>query len=194
VQALTAISDVAMITVGGPGLAGVQDVLGRTFRTAAAVRADVLLISQASSQNDLCLVISSALGKGMVEALRHEFAHDLAHESGKHIALDLSVAMVTVVGQNMRSVPGVVGRTFGALGRENVDIIAIAQGASDCTISFVVAKTDVKAALAGIHQEFRLGSPRRALAAGAITESAIGETGNYYPPCEAVEAVPRPEP
>jgi aspartokinase/homoserine dehydrogenase 1 len=197
VKALTAISDAAMITVGGPGLAGVQDVLGRTFRTAATVRADVLLISQASSQNDLCLVISAALGKSMVEALRHEFAHDLAHEtthepaseSTKHIALDLSVAMVAVVGQNMRSVPGVVGRTFGALGRENVDIVAIAQGATDCTISFVVAKNDVKAALSGIHQEFRLGNPQ---AAESIAENAINETENYYPPCAAVEVVRQP--
>jgi bifunctional aspartokinase / homoserine dehydrogenase 1 len=205
VKALTAISDVAMITVGGPGLAGVQDVLGRTCRTAAAVRADVLLISQASSQNDLCLVISSALGKSMVEALRHEFAHDLMHEPThepaheparepmQHIALDLGVAMVTVVGQNMRSVPGVVGRTFGALGRENVDIVAIAQGASDCTISFVVAKNDVKAALAGIHQEFHLGSPRRAQAAETLAENTLDQAENYYPPCAAVEAVPQPE-
>jgi len=200
VKALTAISDVAMITVSG--LAGVQDVLGRTFRTAAAVRADVLLISQASSQNDLCLVISSAFGKSMVEALRHEFAHDLihkpthepAHEPAKHIALDLSVAMVTVVGQNMRSVPGVVGRTFGALDRENVDIVAIAQGATNCTISFVVAKNDVKAALAGIHQEFRLGGPRRTEAAEAMAGNAIDQTENYYPPCVAVEAVRQPEP
>jgi aspartate kinase len=179
VKALTAISDVVLITVGGPGLAGVQDVLGRTFRTTAAVRADVLLISQASSQNDLCLVIASALGKGMVEALRHEFAHDLEHEPAKHITLDPTVAMVTVVGQNLRSVPGVVGRTFGALGRENVNIIAIAQGSSECTLSFVVAKKDVNAALASIHQEFRLGSTRNV----TIAET-IGEDENYYQPCE----------
>jgi len=184
VKALTALNEVALITVGGPGLAGVQDVLGRTFRTTAAVRADVLLISQASSQNDLCLVIASALGKGMVEALRHEFAHDLAHEPAKHIALDPTVAMVTVVGQNMRSVPGVVGRTFAALDRENVNIIAIAQGSSECTFSFVVAKQDVKTTLASLHQEFRLGNPRHlATAAGS---AASDEDENYYQPWEPV--------
>jgi len=102
--------------------------------------------------------------------------------------------MVTVVGQNMRSVPGVVGRTFGALDRENVDIVAIAQGATNCTISFVVAKNDVKAALAGIHQEFRLGGPRRTEAAEAMAGNAIDQTENYYPPCVAVEAVRQPEP
>jgi bifunctional aspartokinase / homoserine dehydrogenase 1 len=182
VTALTAISDVAMITVGGPGLAGVQDVLGRTFRTAAAVRADVLLISQASSQNDLCLVISSALGKCVVEALRHEFAHDLAHEPTEHIVLNPNAAMVTIVGQNMRSVPGIVGRTFGALGRDNVDIIAIAQGSSECTISFVVPKKDVNTALASIHREFKLGDPLN-----LTTAAATGAKENYYQRYETVE-------
>ena len=157
VAALTAISDAALITIGGPGLIGVQDVLGRTFATTAAVRADVLLISQSSSQNDICLVVSSAVAKSTVEALRHEFAHDLAHEKVEHIALDSAVAIVTVVGQKVRGMSGIVGRTFGALGRQNVDIIAIAHGASECNISFVVARKDMKAALVATHQEFQLG-------------------------------------
>jgi len=156
VAALTAISDAALITIGGPGLVGVQDVLGRTFATTAAVRADVLLISQSSSQNDICLVVSSALAKTTVEALRHEFAHDLAHEKVEHITLDSAVAIVTVVGQKVRGMSGIVGRTFGALGRQNVDIIAIAHGASECNISFVVARKDMQAALVATHQEFQL--------------------------------------
>jgi aspartate kinase len=156
-KALTATSDVAMITVGGPGLSGIPDVLGRIFRITAAVRADVLLISQASSQNDLCLVVPSAAAKSALQALRHEFAHDLEHESTEHISLDAAIAMVTVVGQNMRATPEIVGRTFAAMGREKVNILAIAQSASECTSSFVVAKRDMKAALAGIHGEFQLG-------------------------------------
>jgi aspartokinase/homoserine dehydrogenase 1 len=156
VKALTAISDVVMITIGGPGMAGVPDVLGRTFRTTAAVRADVLLISQSSSQNDLCLVISSALAKTTVEALRQEFAHDLAHDKTEHVTVDPTVAIVTVVGQNMRGIAGVFGRTCGALDRENVNIAAVAQGSTECTMSFVVAKRDMKAALLSIHREFQL--------------------------------------
>jgi aspartokinase/homoserine dehydrogenase 1 len=158
VKALTAISDVALVTVGGPGIVGVPDVLGRTFATTAAVRANVLLISQSSSQNDICLVVSSSVAKRTVEALRGEFAQDLAHEKVEHINLDLTVAMVTVVGQNMRGVSGVAGRTFGALGRENVNIIAIAQGSSECNISFVVPQKDMKAALITTHREFQLGA------------------------------------
>jgi aspartate kinase len=158
VKGLTAISDVALITVGGPGIVGVPDVLGRTFATTAAVRANVLLISQSSSQNDICLVVSSSGAERTVEALRREFAHDLAHEKMEHITLDQTIAIVTVVGKNMRG-SGTVGRTFTALGRENVNIVAIAQGSSECNISFVVSKDDVKAALETTHQEFQLGTP-----------------------------------
>jgi aspartokinase/homoserine dehydrogenase 1 len=158
VKGLTAISDVALITVGGPGIVGVPDVLGRTFATTAAVPANVLLISQSSSQNDICLVVSSSVAERTAEALRREFAQDLAHEKVEHITLDQNVAIVTVVGKNMRG-SGTVGRTFTALGRENVNVVAIAQGSSECNISFVVSKQDVKAALETTHREFQLGTP-----------------------------------
>lgn len=157
VKALSAIGDLALITVGGPGIVGVPDVLGRTFATTAAARADVLLISQSSSQNNICLIVSSSLAKRTVDALRSEFAVDLAHEKVEHITLDPEVAIVTVVGQNMRGVSGIAGRTFCALGGENVDIIAIAQGSSECNISFVVAQKDMKTALVTTHREFQLG-------------------------------------
>jgi len=158
VTALAAVIDAAMITVGGPGLIGVQDVLGRTFATTTAARTDVLLISQSSSQNDICLVVSSAHAKRTLEALRHEFSHDLAHEKAEHIALDTTVAIVTVVGQKVRGMAGTAGRIFAALGREHVDVIAIAHGASASNLSLVVARKDVKAALIAAHREFQLGA------------------------------------
>jgi bifunctional aspartokinase / homoserine dehydrogenase 1 len=159
-KALTAIADVALVTVGGPGIVGVRDVLSRTFRTTGAVRADVLLVSQSSSQNDICFVVPAAAAKHSVEALRREFAQDLAHAAVEHITLDESVAIVAVVGERMRGAPGIVGRTFGALGRLNVNIIAIAQGSSECNISFLVAKKDMKTALEAVHREFQLGTSR----------------------------------
>jgi aspartate kinase len=157
VAALTAVSDAALITVGGPGISGVPDVLGRTFAVTRELRADVLLISQSSSQNDICLVVPSSLAKRTVEELRREFAQDLAYDQVEHISLDSTVAIVTVVGKKIRGISGIVGRTFSALGREDVDTIAIAHGASECNISFVVAKKDMQSALVATHREFRLG-------------------------------------
>lgn len=174
VMALSAINDVVLITVGGPGMVGVQDVLGRTMRTAASVRADVLLISQSSSQNDLCLVIGSSHAKAVVEALRHEFAHDLAHEKAEHITVDPTVAIVAVVGQNKTGRAGLVSRTFRALDSENVGMVAIAHGSTECTISFVVAREDLKAALKSIHREFQLAS----------SMNRVGiEQETYFMPC-----------
>jgi aspartokinase/homoserine dehydrogenase 1 len=157
VKAVTAISDVALISVGGPGIAGVPDVLGRTFTTTAAVHAEVLLISQSSSQNDICFVVAAALAKRTVEALRREFAADLAHEEVEHITLDPEVAIVAAVGQNLCGESGIAGRTFGALSRENLHILAMARDASKGNISFLVAQKDMKAALVTTHRELQLG-------------------------------------
>jgi aspartate kinase len=153
-KALTAISDVAMITVGGPGIMGVRDLLGRTFTTIAAVRADVLLISQSSSQNNVCFAVPAALAECAVEALRREFAKDLAHEEVEHITLNPTVAIITVVGENMRGTPGIASRTCDALSRENINVLAIALGSSECNISLVVAKKDMKESLVAAHEEF----------------------------------------
>jgi bifunctional aspartokinase / homoserine dehydrogenase 1 len=159
VKALTAIRDVALISVGGPGIVGVPDVVGRTFSTTAQLRADVFLISQSSSQNDICFIVSKEQAQRAVEALRREFVQDLAHEVVDHITLDPDIAIVAVVGENMRGTRGMAGRTFSALGREGVNIIAIAQGSSETNISFVVEEKSMKAALLATHREFGLGLP-----------------------------------
>jgi bifunctional aspartokinase / homoserine dehydrogenase 1 len=156
VKALTAIRDVTLISVGGPGIVGLTDVVGRTFSTTAEVRASVLLISQSSSQNDICFCVSSADTERTVEALRREFAQDLAHQKVEHINVDPHIAIVAVVGQNMCGTPGVAGKTFNSMGKEGVNIIAIAQGSSETNISFVIEEKKVMAALRGLHREFGL--------------------------------------
>jgi aspartokinase/homoserine dehydrogenase 1 len=181
VKALTALSDVVLIAIEGPGLAGVPDILSRTLRTATAVRAEALLLWQASSQTELCLIVSSAYGTATLEALRHEFSHELGRDSTQHITLEANVAMVTVVGQNLNSVPGIVDRALVALGRAGSNILAIAPSVSELAISFVVAKPDVRTALKAIHHEFRLGAARNR----TVAASATGDENIYFP-CEPV--------
>jgi bifunctional aspartokinase / homoserine dehydrogenase 1 len=156
VKALTAIRDVTLISVGGPGIVGLPDVVGRTFSTTAEVRANVLLISQSSSQNDICFGVSSADAEKTVEALRKEFDHDLAHHKVEHIRVDPHIAIVAVVGQNMCGTPGIAGKTFAAMGKEGVNLIAIAQGSSETNISFVIEEQSVLPALRSLHREFGL--------------------------------------
>ncbi len=156
VKALTAIRDVSLITVGGPGIVGLPDVLARSFAATAETRANVLLVSQSSSQNDICFVIPTADEKLTVEALREAFAPEVAEHTVEHISADRNVAIVAVVGENMRGTPGVAGRTFGALGREGVNLIAIAQGSSEYNISCVIEASAAQRALKTLHAEFRL--------------------------------------
>jgi aspartate kinase len=157
VKALTATRDAALITVAGPDAQRVPDALARTVTVAAAVRADVLLISQSSSHNDIRLVVASAVAKRMVEALRHEFSPDRTHEKVERTVYDVPVSLITLVGQNMRTESRTVTRTLAALGQESIDII-VTQGSSDCSMSFVVPQPDVQIAVATLHRDLELDS------------------------------------
>jgi bifunctional aspartokinase / homoserine dehydrogenase 1 len=156
VTALTAVIDAARITIGGPGIAGVPDVLGRTLAVTRRLRADVLLVSQSSSQNDVCLVVPANVGMRTVDELRREFAEYLNGHPVEHIAVDSSVAVVSAVSNRVHSLPGILGRAFGALNREGVEVIAVAHGALECNLSIVVARQNMKPALLALHREFRL--------------------------------------
>ncbi len=176
VKALTAISDIALVTVGGPGIEVVPDVLGRTLAATAAVPADVLLMHQSSSRDDICVVISSAFANRTVEALRREFAHDLASDKLQHIMHDPTVALITVVGQTVGDISGIVERAYSGLVQENVRIIAGAQGSSKCSFSFVVAQKDMKVALAIAHEEFQ---PGRGEVASASYEKSLNRPATW---------------
>src|SRR5207302_10613897 len=156
VKALTAIRGVTLITVGGPGIVGLPDVLARSFAATAALRTNVLFVSQSSSQNDICFVISSSDEKRTVEALRHAFAPEIAEQTVEHVSSNSRIAIVAVVGENMHGIPGIAGRTFSALGREGINIIAIAHGSSEYNISLVVEADAMQRAMLTLHREFRL--------------------------------------
>ena len=187
VKAVTAIRDVTLLTVGGPGIIGVPEVAAWTFAATAEVRARILLISQASSQDDICFVVHSADAKRTVEALRRTFLLGVRPIELDHIHVNDKVAIVAVVGDNMRGTTGVAGRVFGRLGRESVNIIAIAQGSSENNISFLVDEHAVQRAVSCIHNEFHLekgiraGAPQSVSAAAPATTAvpaiAAGERG-----------------
>ena len=156
VKAITAISDVTLITIGGRGIVGLPGVAAKTFTAAASANANVLLISQSSSGNDICFIINSADAEQTVKELRQAFAHDLAHQQVEHIIVNPDICIVAVVGDRMRGLPGIAGRTFSALGRQNINIIAIAQGSSEYNVSVVVQAGILGEAVQWLHREFGL--------------------------------------
>jgi len=160
VRAITAIPNVSMITIGGRGIVGVVGVAAKTFQAVASVRANVLLISQSSSENDICLIVDSVDAARTLKALREAFASDLRHHDVDHITVNSDIAIVAVVGEKMRGTPGIAGRTFSALGRGGINIIAIAQGSSEYNVSFVVEAGAMRDAVVAVHDEFQLQAAR----------------------------------
>jgi aspartate kinase len=159
VKAITAIANVSLVTIGGPGIVGAIGVAAKTFTAAAGVRANVLFISQASSENDICFVVETADADRTVAALRKAFAYDLAHHEVEHIQVDNNIAIVAAVGEGMHGARGVAGRIFGAMGAAGVNVIAIAQGSSEYNVSFVVEKDALRRAVVALHDEFALERP-----------------------------------
>jgi aspartate kinase len=155
VKAVTAIRELALVTVEGLGMLGVPGIAGRTFGAMAAAGVNVLMISQASSESNIAFVVARREVEAAAAALREAFALELHRHEVDAIRAQESVAIVTAVGGDMRGTPGVAGRLFGSLGRAGVNVIAIAQGSSELSISCVVLDDRaVEDALRAIHGEF----------------------------------------
>ncbi|NTU82803.1 MAG: aspartate kinase, partial [Chloroflexales bacterium] len=155
-KAVTAIKDVSMITVGGPGMLGLAGVAARIFGAVARARANILLISQASSEQSVCLAVPRVEAAAAVSELRRELAGDFSAHDVEHIELLDQVVIVAVVGSGMRGTPGIAGLVFGAMGQAGINIIAIAQGSTENNISLVVSTADGDEAVRVIHRSFGL--------------------------------------
>jgi bifunctional aspartokinase / homoserine dehydrogenase 1 len=152
VKAVAVIRGQTMITVEGRGMLGVPGVAARTFGAVARTHTSVSLISQASSEQSICFTVPAALTSTIVAAVQDEFRHELEDRDIDAVSALENVVIVTVVGAGMRHTPGIAGRVFGALGAECINIIAIAQGSSECSISLIVDKQDADAAVRTIHR------------------------------------------
>jgi len=159
VKAVTSFRNVSMITISGRGMQGIPGIAARAFAVVAAERASLMMISQASSANNLSFVVGSAEAPRLVRALRAVLEIDLHQGHIDTIDQDDNVAVVAVVGDRMRGVPGIAGRVFAALGESGVNVVAISQGSSELNISLIVRENDSAMAVRAIHQAFRLDLP-----------------------------------
>jgi len=151
-KGVTAIEKQSLVTIEGRGMLGVPGIAARAFGAVARTGTSVPMISQASSEQSICFVAPQSAVPRVVDALEHEFDRELARQDIERIwALD-DVVVVTVVGSAIQKVPGVAGRVFGAIGDAGVNIIAIAMGSSECSISLAVASADARTALRSVHR------------------------------------------
>lgn len=159
VKAVTAIKNMSLITIEGPGMAGIPGVAGRTFTAVARTDTNVLMISQASSEQSICFVVPTPDVGKVVKSLENELAREIERRDLEHVKWEDNTVILAVVGSGMKGTPGVSGRLFGALGREKINVIAIAQGSSEFNISLVVARGEADQAVRAIHREFELEKP-----------------------------------
>ena len=151
IKAVTTIKNLSLITVAGKGMMGITGIAARTFGAVARSDVSVLLISQASSEQSICFSTPDETADKVIVALENEFAEEIVRRDIDRIWAQHNVSIVTVVGAGMSSTPGIAGRLFGTLGDHAINIIAIAQGSSECSISLVVDGAEAVTAVSHIH-------------------------------------------
>jgi aspartate kinase len=151
VKAVTVIKGQCVITLEGRGMMGIPGIAARTFGAVARTGTSVAMISQASSEQSICFVVPLVAGAAVMNALENEFRLELIRRDIDSVSASADSAVVTVVGAGMRHTPGIAGRVFGALGQAGVNVVAIAQGSSECSISLVVAAAEADDAVRAVH-------------------------------------------
>jgi aspartate kinase len=131
---------------------GVPGVAARTFGAVASVGANVLMISQASSEQSICFVVQTSTTSQVVRALEDGLSAEIGRRDIDRVSALDGMVIVTAVGAGMRDTPGVAASVFGALAQHRINVIAIAQGSSECAISTVVRAEDADEAVRAIHQ------------------------------------------
>ena len=159
IKAITTIRGLKLVTLEGRGMLGVPGVAARTFDTVAKLGTSVPLITQASSEQSICFAVPTSSVDQVITMLSKAFAHEIESRDIDRVWATEEVGIVTVVGEGMRSTPGVAGRVFTALGNNKVNVVAIAQGSSEVSISLVVDAASVQQALRVLHQLIQISDP-----------------------------------
>ncbi len=156
VKAVTAIKRLAIVTVEGKGMAGIAGFAAQVFGIAGRLRINILMFSQSSSEQNICLVVAAPDAILLKNGLEAALTEALSARWIEAIDVEPGVAAVAAVGDGMRGRPGVAAKVFGAVAAEEISVRAIAQGSSERNISFVVAESDADRAVRAIHSEFEL--------------------------------------
>jgi len=151
IQAVTMIKDLRLVTVEGRGMLGVPGVAARTFSAIASTHTSVPLISQASSEQSICFAVPSQAAPAVVAAIQAEFEREIKGRDIDRVWASQEVVIISVVGAGMIHTPGVAGRVFSTLGFHQFNVIAIAQGSSEVSISFIVDSKDGTQAVRALH-------------------------------------------
>jgi bifunctional aspartokinase / homoserine dehydrogenase 1 len=157
VRAVSAIRELAMVTVEGKGMIGIAGFAAKVFGAAGESGANILMFSQSSSEQNICLVCNQADAVRLESKLQRVLAPEIKLRQVERIRIQNDISAVAVVGEGMVGRIGVAGRTFSAVADAGVNVLAIAQGSSERIISFLVRSDEVEIAVRAVHNAFNLG-------------------------------------
>ena len=175
IKGISSIDEVALIQIQGSGMVGVAGIAERIFNALAREKINIILISQASSEHSICIAIPPEYKDLAKKALEMELDYELRIEMVSEISIENDLAIIAVVGENMRKTRGIAGRVFQSLGNNGINISAIAQGSSELNISMVISKSDETKALNALHNSFFL-SGTKILNLYLVGTGLIGKT------------------
>ncbi|GAB2217231.1 hypothetical protein Drorol1_Dr00000403 [Drosera rotundifolia] len=174
VKGFATIDNLALVNVEGTGMAGVPGTASAIFSAVKDVGANVIMISQASSEHSVCFAVPEKEVKAVAEALQSRFREALDAGRLSQVAVIPNCSILAAVGQKMASTPGVSATLFNALAKANINVRAIAQGCSEYNVTVVVKREDCIRALRAVHSRFYLS--RTTIAMGIIGPGLIGGT------------------
>ena len=174
VKGIATIDEIALINVEGTGMVGVPGTASSVFNCVKEAGCNVVMISQASSEHSICFAVRAHEAQLAVTALNKRFEKAIAASRISRIHCMEDCSILAIVGQNMCATPGVSAMLFEALAQSAVNVIAIAQGASEYNITVVVSKKDVNKALQAVHGRFYLS--KTAISVGLVGPGLVGKT------------------
>lgn len=154
IKGISAVSGVAILSLHGIGMAGASGISGRLFGALGRENINVILITQASSEHSISIAVSAADARAAKSAIEREFARERAARAIDDVMFEPGHSIIAIVGEGMRHQRGLAGRLFQTLGRNGINIVAIAQGSSELNISAVISEKDETKALNAVHAAF----------------------------------------
>lgn len=151
IKAVTAVRDVQLITVEGRGMLGVPGVAARIFSAVATTGATVPFITEASSEQSLCFAVPADMTPAVLEVLEKSLKQEIEQRNIDRIWASEEVVIITAVCPQMRYRWGVAGKIFTALADSEVNVLAIAHGSSEVSISLVVSASDLETTIQAMH-------------------------------------------
>jgi bifunctional aspartokinase / homoserine dehydrogenase 1 len=154
VRGISSINNIVLISLEGSGMIGIPGFSKRLFEALSNEKINVILITQSSSEHSICVGIDTSSAEKAKYAVDTAFSNEIALQKVEPLRIEDNLSIVALVGENMKSHPGISGRMFSAMGRNGVNVRAIAQGSSEKNISAVISTKDVRKAINVLHEEF----------------------------------------